>query len=97
MSRGLLGSGPITREGDGGGGGPKTIWVTHTRAWRQAVGHRLSQPRSFSASRDVSPSVKTTIFANEGSGSSGDMARKKRRTLSDIGGDAIRASGCSAS
>jgi hypothetical protein len=79
ISRTLAGSGPMTRNATGQGeGGPKTIWVARTRAPGPSPAGRTAGPAASGRRAPFRWSVSTTILANDGSGSSGDMARKKR-------------------
>ncbi|MNT18007.1 hypothetical protein D3C72_1531890 [compost metagenome] len=72
----MSGSGPATRNATGNGEyGPNTSWVTRTRASGASPSAMAWRSLSFRASRSSWFSVRTMIFAKEGSGSSGDMAR----------------------
>src|SRR5207237_1429477 len=73
MLRILSTSGPLTRNATGkGDGGPKTSCVARTRAAGARPLAAARRRRSFNASRASSDGVRTMIFANDGSGSSGE-------------------------
>ena len=72
VSRNLLRSGPMTRNATGKGeGGPNTNCVARTRASGASPSTIFWRIRNFKASRASELGVSTTIFAKDGSGSSG--------------------------
>ena len=79
MPRRTCASGPVTRNATGKGEyGPNTSWVARSRASGARPSAIFCLSRSLSASRASALAVRMTILAKEGSGSSGDIAKKKR-------------------